>query len=139
MRITLALIVFPLSGCASIVGGGSNQPVLVESQPSGADVEVTNRSGQSVYDGQTPAQFTAERGAGFFKKEIYTISLDGDGYKPVTHVIEPGINGWYWGNIVLGGVVGMLIVDPATGAMYRFDSSYRYNLVADDTRVSGSD
>jgi len=34
------------------------------------------------------------------------------------------VNGWYFGNILLGGLIGMLIVDPATGAMYRLDSDY---------------
>jgi hypothetical protein len=29
------------------------------------------------------------------------------------------INGWYFGNLLFGGIiVGMLIVDPATGAMW---------------------
>lgn len=28
------------------------------------------------------------------------------------------MNGWYIANIVFGGLVGFLIVDPATGAMY---------------------
>lgn len=30
------------------------------------------------------------------------------------------MNGWYFGNLLLGGAIGMLIVDPITGAMYRF-------------------
>jgi hypothetical protein len=29
------------------------------------------------------------------------------------------LNGWYAGNILIGGIVGLLIVDPATGAMYK--------------------
>ena len=28
------------------------------------------------------------------------------------------MSGWYWGNLVLGGLIGMLAVDPATGAMW---------------------
>lgn len=32
------------------------------------------------------------------------------------------MNGWYFGNLLLGGVIGMLIVDPATGAMYRIET-----------------
>lgn len=28
------------------------------------------------------------------------------------------MNGWYVGNILFGGVLGLLIIDPATGAMY---------------------
>lgn len=28
------------------------------------------------------------------------------------------LSGWYFGNLVFGGLIGMLIVDPLTGAMY---------------------
>lgn len=28
------------------------------------------------------------------------------------------MDGWYFGNILFGGLIGFLIVDPATGAMY---------------------
>jgi hypothetical protein len=28
------------------------------------------------------------------------------------------VSGWYFGNLLFGGVIGMLIVDPLTGAMY---------------------
>ena len=28
------------------------------------------------------------------------------------------MNGWYFGNILFGGLIGMIAVDPATGAMY---------------------
>lgn len=32
------------------------------------------------------------------------------------------LNGWYFGNLLLGGVIGMLIVDPATGSMWKLDT-----------------
>lgn len=28
------------------------------------------------------------------------------------------MNGWYIGNLLFGGIIGLLIVDPATGAMW---------------------
>jgi hypothetical protein len=44
--------------------------------------------------------------------------LETAGYNPYeTHVVST-IDGWYFGNILLGGLVGMLIVDPITGDMY---------------------
>jgi len=30
----------------------------------------------------------------------------------------------YWGNILLGGVIGWFIVDPITGAMFEFDKEF---------------
>lgn len=34
------------------------------------------------------------------------------------------IDGWYFGNILIGGVLGMLIVDPATGAMWKIETEF---------------
>lgn len=40
------------------------------------------------------------------------------GYKTAGVSIRSELSGWYFGNIVFGGLIGMLIVDPATGAMW---------------------
>ena len=40
------------------------------------------------------------------------------GYKTSEVRIHSTINGWYFGNLLLGGVIGMVVVDPLTGAMY---------------------
>ncbi|MFG0400611.1 hypothetical protein ACF8D8_17535, partial [Pseudomonas sp. zjy_11] len=42
-----------------------------------------------------------------------------DGYPDKTIELDSSLSGWYWGNILLGGLIGMLIVDPLTGAMYK--------------------
>ncbi len=44
-----------------------------------------------------------------------------DGYESKIIPINCSINGWYFGNIIFGGLIGLIIVDPATGAMYRLD------------------
>jgi hypothetical protein len=36
--------------------------------------------------------------------------------------VDSRINGWYVGNIVFGGIIGSLIVDPLTGAMWALES-----------------
>jgi len=63
-------------------------------------------------------------GAGFFKKESYVIRYELDGYPTREIPLEFKVNGWYWGNLLLGGVIGMLIIDPATGAMYKPSIDY---------------
>ena len=60
--------------------------------------------------------------AGFFAKESYTISLQLNGYKTKTITVECKLNSWYFGNILIGGLLGFLIIDPATGAMYKLDN-----------------
>ena len=46
--------------------------------------------------------------------------------------LECSVNGWYFGNLLIGGLIGMLIIDPATGAMYKLDRSEVYEVFKDD-------
>ena len=43
------------------------------------------------------------------------------------------MNGWYIANIIFGGLIGLLIIDPATGAMYTL-SPKDVNAVLDSTQ-----
>ncbi|MCJ8178555.1 hypothetical protein [Pseudomonas viridiflava] len=113
----IAIAAFAVTGCASIVSD-SKYPVAVTSSPSGAAYEIVNEGGVSVRSGVTPDEVTLRAGAGYFDGEKYTVTYRKDGYTSSTQTLESGIDGWYWGNIVIGGLIGMLIVDPATGAMY---------------------
>ncbi|WP_122858756.1 hypothetical protein [Pseudomonas viridiflava] len=113
----IAIAAFAVTGCASIVSD-SKYPVAVTPSPSGAAYEIFNESGISVHSGVTPDEVTLRAGAGYFDGEKYTVTYRKDGYTSSTQTLESGIDGWYWGNIVIGGLIGMLIVDPATGAMY---------------------
>lgn len=115
--IVACLITF-LSGCASIVSK-SNWPISVETTPARAHVSITNKRGITVFEGKTPAATTLKSGSGFFGKESYVLTLSMKGYETKKINLECKLNGWYMGNIFLGGLIGMLIVDPATGAMYR--------------------
>ena len=119
LQILILSFVFALlSSCASIVSH-SSWPVDLRSTPSGAAVTITNRKGVEVFKGVTPSLVTLKSGAGFFKKESYTLRFQMDGYAGREIPLECKVNGWYWGNILFGGWVGWLIVDPATGAMYK--------------------
>jgi len=114
--LTLSLIL--LTGCASIVSK-SNYPVRITSNPEGAAITIVNSIGQDVFSGKTPTTVTLKAGAGYFKGETYEVTFKREGY--VTHAaqIERGVDGWYIaGNVVLGGLIGWLIVDPITGAMW---------------------
>lgn len=106
-----------LSGCATIFDG-SSQPVLIKSVPEAATISITNRAGEKIHTGTTPATVTLKRGAGYFKSENYTVKVEKEGYQPKEIQIKGSINGWYVANLLFGGVIGLLIVDPITGAMY---------------------
>ena len=106
------------SGCASIVHGGS-RTVNVSSRPSGAKATIVRAdSGVAVHSGTTPLTVSLDPKRGFFKGQSYLVRFELDGYRSEEVVLTPQLSGWYFGNIVFGGLIGMLIVDPATGSMW---------------------
>ncbi|MCU6511730.1 hypothetical protein NLK75_01560 [Escherichia coli] len=108
-----------LSGCATIVGD-ETQLVQVNSNPSGASFNVKDESGVIVAQGKTPQGVTLAKSDGsYFGKKSYQITMEKDGYEPVTLPIKANANGWYiGGNLVFGGLIGWLAVDPFNGGMY---------------------
>ena len=45
-----------------------------------------------------------------------------NGEQVTIDTIEKQLDGWYIGNILFGGLIGLLIVGPATGAMWKLPS-----------------
>ena len=107
-----------VQGCASIVGD-SRYPVAVSSAPPGASFDVTDKNGTVVHSGNTPSTVTLKSGKGYFTGQTYTLHFKKEGYPDKTVELDSSLSGWYWGNILIGGLIGMLIVDPLTGAMYK--------------------
>jgi hypothetical protein len=97
----------------------SSWPVTLSSAPQGASVSVLDRGGKEVFTGVTPASVQLKSGAGFFQRAKYTINFTKPGYAAKAIPLEADVNGWYFGNLLFGGAIGMLVIDPATGAMYR--------------------
>jgi hypothetical protein len=44
--------------------------------------------------------------------------------------LKASMNPWYIGNIIFGGLIGLVIVDPLTGAMWTLDSEYTAQMQA---------
>lgn len=95
--------------------------VGVDTEPQGATVQILNRNNVTIYNGRTPATLSLKHSSGFFRRASYTVILTLKGYEKREVTINSSLNGWYFANILFGGVIGMLIVDPATGAMYKLD------------------
>jgi len=133
-----------LSSCASIVSRPSRD-VSIQSTPSGLSFSVINKRGETIYSGTTPQVVNLSARGGYFVPAKYTVQVSRSGKVVGTQQVTAGINGWYAGNIILGGLVGLLIVDPLTGAMYRMPATISVNggsLAADAPRsltVAGID
>lgn len=95
-----------LTSCATIVSG-SKQEVSFNSTPTNASIFINE-----VEVGKTPFKTKLERN----KEHSVVIKLDE--FKPYETKLTKKFNAWYIGNIVFGGLIG-LIVDPVTGAIYQ--------------------
>ena len=110
-----------MTSCASIVSK-SSYPVVINSQPDQADIVITDEHGKKVYRGKTPTTVSLKTSEGYFDGKNYTVTFTKDGYTSYTAPIKRGVDGWYIaGNIFLGGLIGYLIVDPLTGAMWTLE------------------
>jgi len=112
-----------LTGCASIVSKTS-WPISINSSPSEAKISIKDKKGIEIYTGSTPATLNLKSGAGFFSKARYQVTFEKAGYEKKVVPVEFKLNGWYWGNIIFGGPLGLLIIDPATGAMFKLETEF---------------
>ena len=99
-----ALFCFP--GCATIVSG-TTQKVSVTSQPSGAKVTADGKM-----TAITPTEFTLERKTG------HILEFSKEGYKNATVLLKQSMNGMGFGNVLLGGIIG-IGVDAVSGADWK--------------------
>lgn len=116
--IVIACVALFASGCASIVHGGP-RTVSINTSPSGADVVITKtNTGMAVHSGKSPMTVSLPAKGGYFRGQSYTVSFKLEGYQSTELVLRPTLSGWYLGNIVFGGLLGIIVVDPLTGAMW---------------------
>ncbi len=117
----VCLILIACTGCASYVGLGP-QAVPIKSIPEGAKLEIIDmRTGNKVFAATTPSIVMLKRGAGYFKKARYKVTMEKEGFASREIILEGSANNWYlYGNLsfLVFGLAGWLIVDPATGAMW---------------------
>jgi hypothetical protein len=113
----LFLIPLLVTGCSSIVDG-RNQHVKINSNPTGAKFSIYDKEGKTVVSNTTPANLVLNRRHGYFNGEDYKMVFEAPGYYPYEVHVKSRVDGWYFGNILFGGLIGFIIVDPLTGAMY---------------------
>ena len=101
--IILGALLSALSGCATLIDGDT-QSVTFQSSPSDAEVSING-----VVVGTTPFTISLDRGDG------NQVSIQKNGYETVSMELNTAINPTFWGNILLGGLLGST-TDSATGA-----------------------
>jgi hypothetical protein len=106
-----------ISGCATIVHSGP-RAITVASAPVGAKVSIYDRSNTLVMTNTTPFIAQLPTKYGYFKGQDYRLVFEMSGHATAEVNLTSSVSGWYFANLLFGGVIGMLIVDPLTGAMY---------------------
>ena len=119
--IAIALSTLLTTGCASILGS-TKQLVSINSTPAGASVVVKDEAGAQVFTGTTPATVTLEKHKGYFSGKDYSFTFEKAGYHGQVVTLTSETSNWYlWGNLLVGGIIGWFIVDPLTGAMWKYE------------------
>lgn len=103
------IILFSLfiAGCASIMSG-TTQQITFQSTPDGATVKV---NGKPL--GKTPLTIQLD------KEKNQSLTIEKEGYKTFTTSMDTKLDPWFWGNIVLGGVIGST-TDGINGSMNEY-------------------
>jgi hypothetical protein len=103
--LTVLMLVFT-QACGTIMQG-TTQEVGISSNPSKASVTINGQD-----KGTTPMVLDLKR------KDSHMIRLELDGYETYETTLTRKVSGWVWGNIVFGGLIG-LVVDATAGGMYK--------------------
>lgn len=127
--LTLGLFVGLLSSCATVMRENS-QSIPIKANVDKVDIKLVDKNGQTVFEGQTPTTVNLKTSLnGYFNPQKYTVIASKDGYKTHTSVLDWYVSGWYYvGNLVFGGILGYLIIDPITGDMYYLDEEVNLNM-----------
>ncbi len=106
-----------LTGCASIISG-RKADIAFDSYPSNAHVVIRDNYGRPIASLNTPGTVSLKRNRRYFLPARYTATIESPGFAPAEVAIRSTVNPWILGNIVIGGIPG-LIVDNATGAAWQ--------------------
>ena len=98
-----------VSGCATIVHLGGNEELNVSSEPAGAKVVI-----DGTERGVTPLATKVER------KKDHAVVLTKEGFEENQSRVESHLSWWVAGNVILGGLVGILL-DVLSGGGYTIE------------------
>ena len=114
MMILLAsgFLSLPLSGCATILSDRSYE-VTIDNAAGPTYFSVVDRDNRVIQQGVTPQQVTLRSSAGPFRPAKYRVVYAGQSGVQ-EQPLDPDINWWTAGNIIIGGIPGVAI-DAATG------------------------
>lgn len=110
MILAVAMCSILFTSCATLMAGNDSNQITVNSTVPNSKVYVNN-----IYRGMAPVVLDLN------DKDSYTVKVMAPGYTPYVTPVKKTLSGWFWGNILLGGPIGM-IVDLMTGKAFKMKS-----------------
>lgn len=115
--VLLAALASGFLGCASIIDG-TRQTVTINSEPAGAEVVI-----DGITRGKTPLTIDLKRKSLFSDSKYAIVRFDG--YRDQQVHLDTGLNPWFWGNIITGGLIGST-TDGISGAAFKYSPDAYY-------------
>ena len=126
-KIVTLLLSLSTIGCATIMNDATHSVQITSNVPE-AKYVVKNKTGLVVQNGVTPSSVNLRVSSGAYSSEKYLIDFTKEGYLPSTTTLDSELSGWYFGNLLFGGIIGLAIVDPITGKMWTLPDNASGNL-----------
>jgi hypothetical protein len=111
-----------VAGCATITTG-STDLVTIDTDPPGAVCKLTRGDKQIGVINPTPDSLEVPK-----SQHDLTVRCEREGYLVTEGTIESGFQAMTLGNVLFGGVVGV-IIDAASGAMTKYEDGAKITLI----------
>jgi len=114
------------TGCATIVHG-RYQDIGIASTPSDANARLDSMTVK------TPSTLHLKR------NQSYSVNIEKEGYESASATFTSHLSGWLWGNVLFGGLIGLLVDFITGGAKKLTPDNATVTLVKkiDETGVTG--
>lgn len=126
LRPTLSMWTMPvalfLGGCATVVSG-TTQTIGINTDPQGADCQFSRKGALVGRVNPTPGALQIDK-----DYESVAVLCRKDDFDDTAGVIGSEFQAMTLGNILLGGIIGV-VVDAASGAMMKYPESVSFTLV----------
>ncbi|OBQ45792.1 hypothetical protein [Halodesulfovibrio spirochaetisodalis] len=136
--LVVLMLAFALTGCATIASE-KKYDIAFSSMKENVSFEIFDDEGTLIKKEKAPATITLDAGSGYFSKSEYTVKWTYADGKTKTTKLKSSIDGWYFGNLVCVWPIGMLIVDPITGAMWKLPETYNDTYAAVVDKIEKED
>lgn len=115
--VAVATVLGLLSGACSTIVEGTDQSVLIMSDPPEASCKLERQGTVLAYVASTPGSVTVSK-----SKDMIAVTCEKDDHLPGSAVLDSEFQSMTVGNLLFGGIIGVAI-DASSGAMNQYPTS----------------